>query len=108
MRELVRLLPCLPATGATAPRELEAGELQARLASSCEASLRTIHLGLASLGQLVARCSMELQDGTISTDAIENLGHLMAELGDLASECMRIAGDCRSRTPAGACLPCAN
>lgn len=66
------------------------------LADSAESSMRTIHLGLAALGQLVARSSLDIQDGTVTAESMENLGFLMAELGDLASECMRIASECRS------------
>lgn len=65
------------------------------LANSAESAMRTIHLGLAALGQLVARSSLDIQDGTVSAESMENLGFLMAELGDLAAECMRIASECR-------------
>lgn len=61
--------------------------------------MRTVHLGLAALGQLVARCSMDLQDGSVPADSVESLGFLMAELGDLAAECMRIAAECRVPGP---------
>lgn len=95
-RELLRLLPMLQAEASAAQvATLSPSDLHARLAASCEACLRTIHQGLAALGHLVARCSLDLQDGTISHESVENLGHLMAELGDLAGECMRIAAACR-------------
>lgn len=99
LRDLMRLLPALHPQAPMAP------ELQQQMASTSSAALRTIHLGLAALGQLVARCSLDLQDGTVGSESIENLGHLMAELGDLAGECMRIHGECRH-----ACEPptCAN
>ena len=107
-RELFRLLPLLDTQrrGArTAP--LSPSELRERLAGSCEACLRTIHLGVAALGQLIARCSLDLQDGTVDQEAIENLGFLMAELGDLASECLRIAAACRAQGKGRAEHPCA-
>ena len=96
-RDLLRLLPQLQAGPVVADAALlPPTELRERLAFSCEACLRTIHLGIAALGQLLARCSLELQDGTIGQESVENLGFLMAELGDLASECTRIAAACRA------------
>ena len=113
-RDLLRLLPMLETAGQagqvsslqpSGQRELQ--QLREELGASCEACLRTIHLGIAALGQLVARCSLDLQDGSIHHESVENLGFLMAELGDLASECLRIAAACRgdgSAQGARACL----
>ena len=107
-RELLRLLPLLDAkrSGVQAAT-LSPSELRERLAGSCEACLRTVHLGLAAVGQLIARCSLDLQDGTVDREAVENLGFLMAELGDLASECLRIAATCRGNGKGRAEHPCA-
>jgi hypothetical protein len=60
-----------------------------------EVSMRTIQLGLGALGHLLARCSPEILDGTVPPECVENLGYLMAELGDFAAECMRLASECR-------------
>jgi hypothetical protein len=96
VRELLRLLPLLTAAdGASKVTPGPSGDL-ANLAGCAEACIRTVHLGLGALGHLVARCSMDLQDGSVPSESIENLGFLMAELGDLAAECMRIAAQCRS------------
>ncbi|MEJ8838076.1 hypothetical protein [Ramlibacter sp. AN1133] len=96
MRELLRRLPLLTrADKVTSAVAEDAGDLAA-LAASAEATARTIHLGVGALGHLMARCAMDLQDGSVAPDCIENLGFLMAELGDLAAECTRIAGDCRA------------
>lgn len=95
MRELLRLLPLVTTpTGAMRPAPATSGEA-AGLAACAEAATRTIHLGVGALGHLVARCSMDMQDGSVPADSIENLGFLMAELGDIAAECMRIAVECR-------------
>lgn len=94
IRQLFRQLPVLT------QGQDSAGALVV-LADSAESSMRTIHLGLAALGQLVARSSLDIQDGSISAESMENLGFLMAELGDLAAECMRIASSCRSVAQAG-------
>jgi hypothetical protein len=96
VRELLRLLPLLTAAeGASKVNLAPSGDL-ANLAGCAEACIRTVHLGVGALGHLVARCSMDLQDGSVPAESIENLGFLMAELGDLAAECMRIAAQCRS------------
>lgn len=107
-RELLRLLPLLDGgRGTVQNTSLSPSELRERLAGSCEACLRTVHLGLAALGELIARCSLDLQDGSIGHEAVENLGFLMAELGDLASECLRIAAACRADGEGRAERPCA-
>lgn len=98
-RALLRLLQA--SRSGTDPRNPTPETLREQLAGSSEACLRTIHLGLGALGQLVARCAMDLQDGTVPCENIENLGYLMTELGDLATECMRIAGECRGSAEAG-------
>jgi len=95
MRELLRRLTASAVVASPTAATLAAGDL-AGLAVCAEASMRTVHLGLAALGQLVARCSMDLQDGSVPADSVESLGFLMAELGDLAAECMRIAAECRA------------
>jgi hypothetical protein len=107
-RELLRLLPMIEAGRSSLQTPtLAPPDVRERLAASCEACLRTTHLGLAALGQLIARCSLDLQDGTIGQEAVENLGFLMAELGDLASECLRIAAACRTVGEGRAERPCA-
>lgn len=35
--------------------------------------------------------------GSIAGDVIEALGHLLAELGDLAGQCLILAGACRAQ-----------
>src|SRR5690349_2067939 len=78
VRQLLRLLPLLTAANhAESPAPGMPGTL-ADLAESAEASIRTIHLGVGALGHLVARCAMDLQDGSVPADSIENLGFLMA------------------------------
>ena len=96
MRELLRLLPQAAALKDATSADPAMPANVPDLARCAEAIVRTIHLGLGALGHLVARCSMDLQDGSVPADSIENLGFLMAELGDLAAECMRISVGCRT------------
>jgi hypothetical protein len=95
VRQLLRLLPLLGPVGDDGSPVPAADATLTDLAECAEASIRTIHLGQCALGQLVARCAMDLQDGSVASDSIESLGFLMAELGDLAAECMRICAECR-------------
>lgn len=97
LRELLHQLPLLAAMQPTrcgvtggSPTFL------ASVAANADATMRMVHLGVGALGNLVARCSMDLQDGSVSSESIENLGFLMAELGDLAAECLQIASRCRA------------
>lgn len=96
VRALMRDLPVLQKTRNACCEPEDRDTLQ-RLVESAEITMRTIHLGLGALGHLLARSSLDIQDGSVPADSMENLGFLMAELGDLAAECMRVAGECQSQ-----------
>lgn len=107
LREILRHLPkAMAMEGVRVDAASANGELLDRLAASAEASMKTIHLGLGALGHLVARSSLDIEDGSVPAECVESLGFLMAELGDLAAECMRIASDCRSASRAGEISSC--
>lgn len=61
------------------------------LAEQAEAAMRTATLGVAAMGQLVALCAADAEDGTFGATAIENIGWLIAELGELAALCDYLA-----------------
>jgi hypothetical protein len=69
-----------------------------QLADNAETVMRTIHLGIAVMGQLLARSAPEIELHEISGDAVEALGWLLAELGDLAAVADCIAVPCRRHT----------
>jgi hypothetical protein len=96
VRAMLRDLPILQKTR-NACFETDDQDALQRLAESAEVMMRTIHLGLGAVGHLLARSSLDIQDGSVPADTMENLGFLMAELGDLAAECMRVAGECQSQ-----------
>lgn len=99
LRELVHDLQRLPrdSSGAPAFQAAEA-ELLDRVAHNAETAMRAIHLGLGGLGQLLARCAVDIESGRVPADCLANVGFLMAELGDLAAECLCLAAQCRCAT----------
>ena len=99
MRDLMANLPRLPLTKkqevdfqATAP------DLLVAIADDAEVTLNVIHLGLGALGLLMANSAVVVEDGTISADSVEALGHLIAEISDMAASLMSLAARCRRET----------
>jgi hypothetical protein len=68
------------------------------LADNAETTMRIVHLGLSALGLLLANSAPEVETQEISGDAVEALGWLMAELGELAAVSHCIAVACRRHT----------
>jgi len=99
IRDLLLLLPHLTVT-ANSGIDYAAADpaLLAQLACHSETAMRTIHLGMAAMGQLIARSAPEMECGEISGDAVEALGWLMAELGEFAAVAHCIAVACRRHT----------
>ncbi len=96
MQDLLTWLPRLPITGdlhvdyqAADPKVL------AVIGSSAETTMNVLHNGISSIGELLANSSPVVADGTIGSDALEALGHLLAELGALAAGSMVLAQRCR-------------
>jgi hypothetical protein len=54
-----------------------------------------LHRGVSAIGSLMAYAAPEIEDGTISSDSIEALAWLLAEIGDLGSGCFNIAAQCK-------------
>lgn len=81
MQELFELLPRLKldANGDPDPRATDEVVLK-RLATHAQASLAAMNLGMSAVGSLMAYAAPECEDKTISSDAIEALGWLLAEL----------------------------
>lgn len=68
------------------------------VAGDAETLMRVVHHGIGAIGHLLAHSAVVIEDGTVGSDSIENLGFLMAELGDLAAGCMTLAARCRRET----------
>lgn len=69
------------------------------VADAAEITMNVLHNGIGSIGDLLAHSAVAIEDGSIGADSIESLGHLMAELGALAADCMVLATRCRRETP---------
>lgn len=58
-----------------------------RIVDHAATSMRLIHLGLSGIGHLLAQSAVQVEERTISAEAVESLGRLMAELSELAALC---------------------
>ncbi|WP_382159313.1 hypothetical protein [Hydrogenophaga sp. ANAO-22] len=96
MRDLLRQLPCLQTDGqgnvdyANSDRAIVAATGQN---ASCMAS--ALHMGIGAIGHLLATSAPQIEDGSVDSDAVEALGWLIAELGDLGAELAVMAIQCR-------------
>ncbi len=99
MRDLLARLPLLPLS---ASQEVDHGAadpaLLVAIAEDAEMLMGAMHQGVGSIGQLLAHSAVMIEDGSIGAEALEALGFMMAELGDLASSCMVLAALCRRET----------
>ncbi len=96
MRRMLSNLPKLPTTNDLSV-DFPAADpaLLLCIAEDAETLMAVMHLGVGSIGQMLAQSALALEDGTTSADCLEALGFLMAELGDMAASCMTLAGHCR-------------
>ncbi len=99
MRDLLSRLPQLPLTG-DHELDLKGADpaLLVAIADDAETTMQVLHHGVGAIGNLLAHSAVVIEDGTIGADSIESLGHLMAELSDLAAGCMTLATRCRRET----------
>ncbi len=74
--------------------------LLVRLLDDAETTVNVIHLGVGAIGHLLAQSAVAIEDGSISSDCVEAIGFLIAELSDLAGQCMTLAAQCRRETAA--------
>lgn len=64
-----------------------------RIADYAHSSMRVIQLGLAAIGHLLAQSAVQVEERTITSDSVESLGTLMAELAELAALCHQLCAD---------------
>ena len=101
MRTLVEQLPRL-AMGPGGDIDFAScpAALLASVAENAETTAALMGRGLSAVGCLMAYAAVEIEDGSISSDSVEALGWLMAELGDIAAVCFVLASQCRQALPA--------
>lgn len=99
MRDLMARLPLLPLS-ASQKVDLAAAdpELLVAIAEDAEMLMGAMHQGVGAIGQLLAHAAVMIEDGSIGAEALEALGFMMAEVGDMASSCMVLAAQCRRET----------
>jgi hypothetical protein len=96
MQELFELLPHLKldANGDPDPQATDEAVLK-RLALHAQASAAAMNLGMSAVGSMMAYAAPECEDRAISSDAIEALGWLLAELGAITALMIRLAVLCK-------------
>lgn len=70
------------------------------LAEHAEDCMRLAQAGMRGIGALLVHAAPEADVGEVPGDVIESLGHLLAELGELAAEGMVLAVACRAQLSA--------
>jgi hypothetical protein len=97
MQELFELLPQLKVDASGAPdlRATDQAVLR-RIAEHAQASAAAINLGMSAVGSLMAYAAPQCEDRAISSDAVEALGWLLAELGATTALMVRLAAVCGS------------
>lgn len=95
MQELFELLPRLKlnADGDPDPQATDEAVLKG-LAVHAQASAAAMNLGMSAVGSLMAYAAPQCEDKAISSDALEALGWLLAELGATTALMVRIAALC--------------
>lgn len=98
-RDLLLLLPLLKVSSSNdIDYEAASPDVLVQIASNAETCQATVHLGISAIGQLLTQAAPEVELAEISGDAVEALGRLIAELGDLANVAQSIATACRRYT----------
>jgi hypothetical protein len=97
MQEVFELLPRLKldASGAPDPRATDRAVLRG-ISEHAQSSAAALNLGMSAVGSLMAYAAPQCEDKAISSDAIEALGWLLAELGATTALMVRLAAVCRS------------
>lgn len=101
LRTLVEQLPRLATgTGGEVDFANSPAALLASIAENAETGAALMGRGLSAVGCLLAYSAVEIEDGSITSDSVEALGWLLAELGDIAAVCFVLAASCRQALPA--------
>jgi hypothetical protein len=76
------------------------------IAENAETTAGVLNLGISAVGTLMAHAALPINDGSISSDAVEALGWLLSELGACAGFTLTLAARCRqARTSADGMPP---
>ncbi|HQV12850.1 MAG TPA: hypothetical protein PKW52_16040 [Nitrospira sp.] len=99
LRDLLLLMPHLPVREKSAIDYASADpDLLVDIARHADTTLRTVHLGMAAIGELLVTVSPEVGTGEFPANSIEAIGWLLAELGDLAATAHLLVAGCQRYT----------
>lgn len=98
MRDLIRYLPLLKTNdqGAIDCEGSEPDVLQS-VVYAADAVACAVHAGMGAIGNLVVCAAPNFEDGIVGCDAVEALGWLLSELGDLGASAAAVSAQCRRR-----------
>lgn len=92
LRDLLLLLPLLPIRdGGEIDYAAADPALLYQIGIQADITMRTVHRGITAIGRLMVYVSPEIGAGEFSANAMESLGWLLAELGDLATTAQCLA-----------------
>ncbi len=94
LQDLLLLMPLLPVNDrGEIDYNAAAPELLNQIGANADLTMRTLHRGTAAIGRLLVTVSPEIGTGEFSADAMESIGWLLAEIGDLAAtaQCLSVA-----------------
>ena len=94
LRDLLLLMPLLTVNDrGDLDYDASCPGLLKQVAANADLSMRTLHRGTAAIGRLLVAVSPEIGTGEFSADAMESVGWLLAEIGDLAAtaQCLSVA-----------------
>ena len=94
LRDLLLLMPLLPVSDrGEIDYNAASPALLMQLGANADLSMQTIQRGTAAIGRLLVAVSPEIGTGEFSADAMESIGWLLAEIGDLAAtaQCLSVA-----------------
>lgn len=94
LRDLLLLMPLLSVSDrGEIDYNAATPDLLVQIGANADLSMRTLHRGTAAIGRLLVAVSPEIGTGEFSADAMESIGWLLAEIGDLAltAQCLSVA-----------------
>jgi hypothetical protein len=101
-RPFRRLLQTLPLLSAQPGHKTDYGvadpNVLVQLAEDAESVIGMVQLGTSAIGQFMACSAPEVEDRTVSSDTVEALGWLLAEINDAAAALMVLLAECRHST----------
>ena len=93
--EVLRYLPRLT-TSPSGTVDFSASDpaVLSQLATNADTACKTMLRGLSAVGILMSHAGPEIEDGSLSADAVEALGLLVSEIGELSGMLVTLKENC--------------